>query len=125
MIILTINYKDGDGDLGLSDSDTLPPYNYGNVGFYNFLVSYEMKKNNIWKRIIIPGSSDTLNFNQRFERLNKSDKVKKVAGTIDLRIPASPYPGILPDTIRLECKMMDRRLHNSNSAMSNDIYLKH
>ncbi len=26
-LILTVNFKDGDGDLGLDDSETLPPYN--------------------------------------------------------------------------------------------------
>jgi len=125
IVILNINYKDGDGDLGLSESDTFPPYNFGNIGFYNLLVSYEVKNGNSWKKIILPGSGDTLHFNQRFERLNKSDKEKAVTGFIEIRIPAIPYPGIEPDTIRLVSQVMDRKLRLSNMAISNDIYLKH
>ena len=46
MIVLRINYEDGDGDLGLSSTDTLPPYNYGNSAFYNLFVTYQV--NNGW-----------------------------------------------------------------------------
>ena len=125
MMVLRINYKDGDGDLGLSDSDTVPPFNFGNEGFYNFIVNYRVKKGNKWQGLILPGGSDTLNFNQRFQRLNLSDKAKKVSGSFDLRIPAAPYPGINPDTVQLISLIMDRKLHKSNLAASNEIYLKH
>ncbi|MFM9945536.1 MAG: hypothetical protein ACKVQB_09925 [Bacteroidia bacterium] len=125
MVILTINYKDGDGDLGLAADDTLPPFNFGNQGFYNLFVGYKIKKNGIWQSILIPGSADTLHFNQRFQRLNLGDKEKAVTGSLDLRIPASPYPGILPDTIKLISQMMDRKLHKSNVSESTEIFLKH
>jgi hypothetical protein len=125
MIILTLNYKDGDGDVGLSEADSLPPFNFGNAGFYNLLVGYKVKKNAIWQNIIIPGGADTLNFNQRFQRLNTTNKNKTVTGTIDLRIPASPYPGIFPDTIKLISQMVDRKLHKSNITGSSAINLKH
>ena len=124
-MVLRINYKDGDGDLGLSEKDTFPPFNFGNAGFYNFLVGYKVKKGTIWQGIVLPGGSDTLNFNQRFQRLNLSDKVRAVSGSFDLRIPAAPYPGINPDTIQLTSLIMDRKLHKSNLAISNEIYLKH
>lgn len=125
MIILTLNYKDGDGDVGLSEADSLPPFNFGSAGFYNLLVGYKIKKNTIWQNIILPGGSDTLNFNQRFQRLNTSSKSKAVSGTIDLRIPASPYPGIFPDTVKLVSQMVDRKFHKSNITESSAINLKH
>lgn len=125
MIVLSINYKDGDGDLGLSIGDTFPPFNFGNQGYYNFLVGYKVKKNNIWQSILIPGTADTLQYNQRFERLNFSQKKKIISGDMDLRIPASPYPGVFPDTIKLISQIMDRKLHRSNVVESKEIKLKH
>lgn len=125
LIILSINYKDGDGDLGLSVNDTMAPFNLGGEGFFNFLVGYKVLKNNAWQNILIPGSSDTLNFNQRFERLNPTEKKRTVSGIIDLRIPASPYPGLFPDTIKLVSQMMDRAMHKSNVSESTPILLKH
>ncbi len=125
MIVLKINYKDGDGDLGLSQSDTFPPFNFGSPVFNNFFVNYKVKTGNSWQNILIPGTADTLNFNQRIQRLNLSNKDKAVKGSIDLRIPASPYPGLKPDTIKLISYLLDRKLHKSNLAESNEIYLKH
>ncbi len=125
MVILSINYKDSDGDLGLSKEDTMPPYNFGNVGYYTLLVGYKVVKNNIWQSILIPGSSDTLHFNQRFQRLSTGNKKKAVSGNLMLRIPASPYPGLKPDSIILVSQMMDRKLHKSNIVVSYAKKLKH
>lgn len=125
MIILNIKYTDGDGDLGLDENDTMPPFNFGNIGFYNLTIGYEAKKDNNWQKIIIPLSSDTIQFNQRFVRLNKTNKTKTILGNMEVRIPASPYPGIKPDTIRLICRMSDRKLHYSKTVISSEINLKH
>ena len=125
MVILNINYKDGDGDLGLDENDSFPPFNFGSKDFYNLKIDYKMKQNNQWKKIVLPISNDTIEFNQRFLRLNKSGKKKAVLGNIEIRIPASPYPGIKPDTIQLICKMADRGLNYSNLITSKDIILKH
>ncbi len=35
-----ISYTDGDGDLGLSDTDTYPPYNVGSEYYYNMIIDY-------------------------------------------------------------------------------------
>jgi hypothetical protein len=125
MVILKINYKDGDGDLGLNESDSLPPFNFGNIGFYNLKIDYKVWENNTWKKIIIPQTNDTVQFHQRFLRLNNTDKAKTVLGTMEIRIPASPYPGIKPETIQLSCQMTDRKLHYSNPITTSDIILKH
>lgn len=125
MIILTINYRDEDGDLGLSAGDSFPPYNYGNSGFFNFFVQYSIKNASNWEPFIIPGRSDTLNFNQRIPRLNSTEKGRSVTGAIDLNIPASPYPGIKPAFVKFRCWMLDRKLNKSNVVESSEINLKH
>ncbi len=122
---MTLNYEDADGDLGLSKEDTFPPFNYLGGFYYNLKVEYFIKENKQWKKILIPGTGDTVNFNQRFPRLNLSERSKPVKGQMELNIPASPYPGIFPDTIKLACTMLDRKLHQSNIAHSKEIILQH
>lgn len=125
MIVLRINYEDGDGDLGLSGSDTLPPFNFGNFAYYNLFVTYEVKNGTNWGKVINPSKLDTINYNQRFPRLNITAKKKHITGYLDLKIPASPYPGIKPQLVRFGFVLMDRAFHKSNFVRSNDIFLKH
>ena len=125
LINLVIKYSDNDGDLGLSESDTFPPFNFGNEFFYNLKIKYLVKKNGIWQQITKTPGTDTINFNQRFNRLNQSNKKRKVYGEMAIRIPASPYPGIKPDTIKMECMIIDRKLYKSNIASTDEIILKH
>jgi len=124
MIVLRINYKDGDGDLGLNGSDTFPPFNYGNMAYYNLFVTYEVKNGNTWEKILNPSTNDTIKYNQRFPRLNFTNKNKHITGYMDLKIPATPYPGIKPQNVRFGFIMMDRALNKSNFAGSGDIFLK-
>lgn len=125
IIKLTIKYSDEDGDLGLSESDTLPPFNFGSDYFYNLKIKYLVKKAGQWQHILKTGTSDTINFNQRFKRLNESNKKRKVYGEFEIRIPASPYPGIKPDTLKMVCDITDRSLQKSNEATTDIIILKH
>lgn len=125
MMVFTINYSDDDGDLGLNPDDTLPPFHFKGAAYYNLLVDYEIKEGNEWKKVINPSTLDTIRYHQRFPRLNPTTERKKVAGTLDLRINATPYPGIKPEWVRFRFKMTDRALHQSNSISSGDINLKH
>jgi hypothetical protein len=40
LILLTLSYTDGDGDLGLTDADTAAPFNFGSPFFHNLPVTY-------------------------------------------------------------------------------------
>ena len=125
MINLVVKYSDNDGDLGLSESDTMPPFNFWSIYFYNLKIKYLVKNNGKWQQITKTGNADTINFNQRFKRLNESNKKRRVFGEFEIRIPASPYPGIKPDTIKMECMAIDRSQHVSNIAQTGIIILKH
>lgn len=125
MIIISINYKDANGNLGLSEADSLPPYTFGSAGYYNLYVAYYSKEGGVWKSVLNPISKDTIHFNQRFPKLNQSKNEKSVSGTMFLRIPATPYPGILPQIVKFRLKMLDRGLHESNSIETPEINLKH
>ena len=43
--VLRLQFTYGDGDMGLSPSDTFPPFNYGSVFYFNFFINYFEKQN--------------------------------------------------------------------------------
>ena len=38
--VIAFSYTDGDGDLGLDDSDTLPPFGFHDTHYYNMVIDY-------------------------------------------------------------------------------------
>lgn len=118
---LVFRFKDGDGDIGLEDADTLPPY----VGYYrsNVHIDYlEKRGNNYFHVISPPASGDTLRKDFKVMNITPEGKFKAIRGTIDVQV----QPNILPnraDTIKLRFKLIDRMLHESNVAESGDIIL--
>jgi len=125
MIVLSIDYQDGNGDVGLDSKDTFPPFNYGGKGFYNLFVTYHVYDGLSWQSLVRPLTLDTINYHQRIPRLNQSESPRRVSGTLDLRIPASPYPGIKPSKVKFGCTLLDRNFNVSNTIQSTDINLKH
>ncbi|MFY7946270.1 MAG: hypothetical protein ACOVQJ_04655 [Bacteroidia bacterium] len=125
-VLVELNYRDGDGDVGLNPGDTLPPFGFGQPYYYNLLVWMYEKKNGEWIKPLNPLSpdKDTLNFHERIQNITPSGSVKWIQGNLDLRIPAEPY-SLKPDTIRLEIQLLDRSLKRSNIIRTNEIFLKH
>lgn len=114
---LTIHFQDGDGDLGLGESDTLPPYNRDSIYHYNFFIDYYEKQNGDYVLVELPMSN-----NARIPRLS-SNVPESIEGdiSIDLYINniLSPY-----DTIRFSCYIVDRALNHSNTITTPDIVVK-
>ena len=52
---ITISFTDGDGDVGLSDADTVPPYNLDPVNFnkyyYHLLHKYIQSHLTFWRSV--------------------------------------------------------------------------
>lgn len=115
--ILTISFTDGDGDVGLSESDTLPPYDTSSVYYYNFFIDYFEKQNGTYTKVNLPFS-----INSRIPVLNSSGNTKPLKGTIEMELfinnILSPY-----DTIRFECSICDRALHMSNKIITSDLVI--
>lgn len=107
--VLKISFKDGDGDIGLYDSDTAAPYDY------NFFVTYYEIQNTDTVEIFLvdPISGDTSNFNARIPILTPKGSDKSIKGEIEDTLfiydPTSSY-----DTIMFKVYLMDRALHKSN-----------
>jgi hypothetical protein len=106
-----ISYTDGDGDIGLYNSDTLPPYKY------NFFVTmFQMNKGHL-QEIIFPDTN--LNFNGRIPILTPSGRNKNIKGEIELMIELYfARPVLANDTIAFDIYLMDRALHKSNVVSS-------
>jgi len=130
--VISFSYTDGDGDLGLDDYDTLPPFGYHDAHYYNMEVDYLKCVNGEF--VVTPLLSphvptsatdtvlwDTITFNARFTRLRDSEEPKAISGTMDYRLvvqnPFSPN-----DTVKFEIRILDRALHVSNTIQTDAIF---
>lgn len=111
-VFFRFRYTDGDGDIGLSEKDTLPPFEFGGPHFYNFKVQYFVWENGVARPRIDPLTQDTLAFDLRLPVLTPSGTNKQIEGDITVEIPARPS-GFSPDSILIRCRLSDRALRYS------------
>ncbi len=123
--ILKFSYTDGDGNIGLHDSDTVAPYNY------NLFIKYFEQQNGVFKEIFlitpIPTDStviyDTATFNGRIPILTPLGKNKAIRGEVEdtlfVNNLLSPF-----DTIKFEAYIVDRDLNKSNVISTPPIVIK-
>ncbi len=131
--VISFSYTDGDGDLGLDDSDTLPPFGFHDTYYYNMVVDYLKSENGVFVKTPllsphVPTSPDdtlvlydTVTFNARFKRLRDSEEPKAISGSMDYKLtvqnPFSPN-----DTVKFEIRILDRALHESNVIQTDPIF---
>ena len=130
--VISFSYTDGDGDLGLDENDTLPPFGPHDAHYYNMEIDYLKSVNGVFVKtpLLSPHVPtlesdtvvwDTITFNARFHRLRDNDEPKAISGTMDYRLtvqnPFSP-----DDTIKFEIRILDRALHESNTIQTEAIY---
>ena len=125
--VLSFSYTDGDGDLGLDVSDSLPPFNNNSPYYYNLIIDYQKFENGTFHSVpllswnIETQSYDTVSFNARFKRLVAGNETKPISGDMDYTLfvqnPFSPN-----DTVRFAVKIIDRALHESNVIFTETLY---
>ena len=131
--IIAFSYTDGDGDLGLDDGDTLPPFGFHDTHYYNMVIDYLKCVNGEFVKMPllsphVPTSPadtlvlyDTVTFNARFKRLRDSEEPKAIGGTMEYKLtvqnPFSPN-----DTVKFEIRILDRALHESNVIQTEPIF---
>jgi hypothetical protein len=121
--VLRVFYRDGDGDLGLEQGDTLPPFESGGDYYYNLIINYfEIQKG---QRTLVPlvtwnnttQQYDTLSLNARMPLLLPRNQRKSIQGIIDYELfvynPLSTY-----DTIQFSVQIIDRSLQMSNEVIT-------
>lgn len=128
-VSININFTDGDGDLGISASESLfPPYTIDSVQteyFNNLLITMYYKSNNQWK-VVDFGNNNGLS--GQFERLQDSDLKSPIKGTISYNfVIDNQSQNILGfkknDSIKFDIAIRDRALNMSNSITSNPLIL--
>ncbi len=125
--ILSLGYTDGDGDLGLDESDSLFPFGANDAHYYNLIIEYQKYRHGDFISMPLLSwnaatqSYDTISFNARFRRLLDTDESKPISGTIAYKIPIQ-NPTSQGDTLRFAVKILDRALHESNTITTETLY---
>ncbi len=124
--VLEFSYTDGDGDLGLSDQDTDPPFNFGGEYYYNLIINYFEKQNGVFVEVPLlswnPDSLryDTLTFNGRFPVLTPRSGNLSIKGIFqDTLFIYNPISDL--DTIKFSAYIYDRALNKSNKIETGEI----
>ena len=114
---LTIRFEDGDGDIGLDETDKSPVFAVDSPYYYNFFINFHEKRHGEWVELELPTP-----LHARVPHL--SDAVpESIEGTLSIvtyiNNPASPY-----DTVRLTCWLVDRALHHSDTITTPEIIVR-
>lgn len=113
--VLSFNFTDGDGDIGLDDSEKNPPYDTSSYYYYNLYLDYYEKDDvNGWQRGI-DLAGDSISFSYRLEPIIVKGKSRGIKGSMDVTINAFQNPfSSQSDTIKFTVKLIDKALHESN-----------
>ncbi|MBD0405201.1 hypothetical protein [Flammeovirga sp. EKP202] len=138
-LYIGINFKDGDGDLGLDQSDTLGPYApyeelmpgdsilKQNKYHFNYFVTVMKKEEDGEYRMVEFDSLSGQNFNGRFPMLNNSGRERPLEGELryyftlfyDGNLIQSPVTK--GDSIKIKIQIVDRALNESNEIISTGV----
>ena len=114
--MISFRFTDGDGNLGLDESDSDGVFALGEPYYYNLFIRYFEKRNGEYEEFVTDPP-----LHARFNRLESAGVGNALEGRMDVRIdarPGSPY-----DTVRYEIFIVDRDLQHSDTIVSPDIIL--
>ena len=115
--ILSFNFQDGDGDIGLNPGDTFTPYNRAGDYYYNLVIHYFEKQDTGWGEVILSPP-----YSARIPVLNPGYSGKPIKGFISDTLAMDPAPDF--DTVKFEFFIYDRALNQSNILTTPDIILR-
>lgn len=113
--VLKLKFTDGDGDIGLDQQDTFPPFNVGSQYYYNFYVNYFEKQNGSFVKIDLP-----LPNYSRIPNITPTGQNKTLEGELEMALFINnPFSNF--DTIKFEAFIYDRALRQSNIVETPEI----
>ena len=120
--LLTFNFTDGDGDIGLSDSQLSAPYDSSSYFHFNLYLEYFEKDDVLgW----VPGQAingDTIIFTNRLEPIIFNGKAKGIKGVMEVEMDPFRNPSSTEsDTIKYKITLIDRALNISNQLETDPI----
>ena len=114
---LTIHFQDGDGDIGLDETDRNPVFSVDSPYYYNFFINLYEKQSGEWVLMELPTP-----LHARIPHLS-NDVPESIEGKLSIvtyiNNPFSTY-----DTVRLTCWLVDRALHHSDTITTPEIIVK-
>ncbi len=144
-VIISFSFEDGDGDIGLSDMDSLPPFSQmvceDNINSINcplenqisnrfrfnyFLTIFKLNDEGLFEEVIFP---DNTNYNGRIPRLPDNDAsiAQPLSGnirfTISLLYDFATSPINSGDVLAFEIQIADRALNLSSIIRTNTIMI--
>lgn len=127
-----LNFRDGDGDLGLSQEDlAVAPFNtttggVNNRGYgHNYFIQPYLKTNGTYTAFVVPGSTAG-EYDGYFPRLDGTDaKPAPLKGELRYKLPIALDEVVYKrgQVFRFEISIMDRALHQSNKIITSDVTL--
>lgn len=118
-LTLSINFTDGDGDIGLGQDTYLEaPFNDGSFYYNNLHCDAEKLVNGVWVDQGLP-------YHYRTRVLTPDGQNKALEGRIDLVFSGIIIPPLfLNDTVRMRVRLWDRALHESNTLVTPGVKLR-
>ena len=114
---LTIYFQDGDGDIGLDETDRDPVFSVDSPYYYNFFINLYEKQDGEWVLMELP-----MPLHARVPHLSNSVP-ESIEGKLSiLTYINNPYSNY--DTVRLSCYLVDRALHHSDTIITPEIIVK-
>ena len=115
--VLSIEFTDGDGDLGLNSSDILPPFCSTCDHHFNLMCEYDELRDGEWTHIPLVPAQGQVPFYYRVPRVNPSGSNPALKGVIEIAMNTwslqSEY-----DTLRYRITLEDRGLNLSNEDIT-------
>lgn len=115
-LVMRIRFKDGDGDLGITEAELKSNPKYKD--FKNFIVDTYLLRNGSWVQLnLSPTLGGIMNF-----KFKPNQKVGPIEGTVDYsaQFVYAFYKGYSPlftpknDTLKFKIQIVDNALHQSN-----------
>lgn len=132
-VTISLSFQDGDGDLGLSSSDSLPPFSLFNTDgtenefFFNYFVTFEKKINGNFEIVTFPNTNTPISLNGRFPPLNTLERQATLEGDLHYSFLVFYGGSFSPiqenDTLRFKIKIADKTLHLSNEIETREIII--
>lgn len=111
----TFKLIDGDGDVGLRESDSTGPFHRDSIYYYNLYMKLFEKQGNEYKEIDMPVAH-----NFRLPYVEIQGQNNTVHATVEVEI-TYPREGFSYDTVAYEFYFYDRSLHKSNVEFTGPI----
>lgn len=114
---LTLYFHDGDGDVGLDETDKNPVFAVDSPYYYNLFIDFYEKQHGEWVKLEFPTP-----LHARVPHLS-NDVPESIEGKLSIvtyiNNPMSPY-----DTVQLSCYLVDRALHHSDTVFTPEIIVQ-